>query len=547
MKKFLVRKGFVIVLLIIIFIVLIISFSQKKEEFLSYQVKRCNLKQIVSVTGSLKPAKEISLASQVAGQIKAINFQEGDKVQKGETIVKIDDQEILTEIAQTEADINYLKENLRKLKSGASPEEKRYYQAKLAASQKSLEQAKSNLENTKAVAETTLANLYQDVYQLVLSSFASADDAINRKLDPLFENDQTNPKLSFQTGDFQAKNDVIWQRKICQEILENWQKEIEKVKEEETQENLDYLLSISEKNLKEIEKTFPLSRKCLNNSLGLSQTELAENKDLVNLGEQEILTSLANIQSKIQAINLQKKNNKKSIEAAENTYQVAKANFELAKKEFELKTSPAREEDIRAAESNLKKAQASLSYYYLKLEKTKIKAPVDGIITEIPLEVGDFVNIGQKVVGFISQGKKEIEVNVAESDIAKVKIGDQATIDFDALGPKEKFEAKVVSINPASTIISGVVYYKVKLYLKKDDPRLKPGMTANIDILTAKKENVLCLPYQFIEEKDHKKFVYLKSKQGKIVEREIEIGLEGESEVEIKKGLKEGEEVVIGD
>ena len=60
MKKFLVRKGFVIVLLIIIFIVLIISFSQKKEEFLSYQVKRCNLKQIVSVTGSLKPAKEIS-------------------------------------------------------------------------------------------------------------------------------------------------------------------------------------------------------------------------------------------------------------------------------------------------------------------------------------------------------------------------------------------------------------------------------------------------------------------------------------------------------
>ncbi len=523
---------------------LLFIFSKKKNKNLEgYIVKKCDVYEKVSATGSLRPAKEIKLSAQTAGQVKKVNFKEGDKVKKGQIIVKIDDSDILVKINQAKANLISAKESLKKLKNGPTKQEIAVYQAKVKSAEEGLKKSLDDFENAKILAKESLDNLYQNVYQVVLSAYANADDAINRKLDPIFKDDDSSPKITFLTNSFQVKTDTEWQRQLANDILKEWKEAINSTDQTNYNE-LDSLLDSSKKYLDKLHKIFPLVKEALNGSTNLSKEVIASYKDLASLGETEVLNSLSSINSQIQAISLQKVKNNQSIESAQNAYKAAKTGLDLAKSELNLKTSPPRKEDVLSAQANIKKAQANLDYYYNQLKKTEIIAPSDGIIADIPVEVGDFVNISQKIVGFISIGAEEIDVNIAESDIDKIKPQEIATIDFDALGPEEKFSGRVVSINPASTVISGVVYYKVKIFLDREDSRLKPGMTANIEILINKKENVVCLPYQYFKEKNNEKYVYLD--EGETIElRKIETGLEGENNVEVVAGLKEGDKVFM--
>ena len=118
---------------------------------------------------------------------------------------------------------------------------------------------------------------------------------------------------------------------------------------------------------------------------------------------------------------------------------------------------------------------------------------------------------------------------------------------LDALPADEKLSARVFEIEPASTVIQDVVYYKIKLKLDAQDERLKNGMSADIDIRSAEKENALVVPQRAIKIEGTEKFVeVLKDAKNNITERKkIITGLEGdEGSVEVKSGLEEGDEVV---
>jgi multidrug efflux pump subunit AcrA (membrane-fusion protein) len=139
-----------------------------------------------------------------------------------------------------------------------------------------------------------------------------------------------------------------------------------------------------------------------------------------------------------------------------------------------------------------------------------------------------------------------IEARVPESDIAKVTMDMRAQITFDALSPDEIFDAEVVEIALSSTTVQDVVSYIVKFHLAKTDDRLKDGMTANIDIETAKKENVLLLPFRALVKEGGKTYAEVKRGENQLEKVEVATVLEGdEGLVEIKSGLKEGDEIVI--
>jgi len=135
------------------------------------------------------------------------------------------------------------------------------------------------------------------------------------------------------------------------------------------------------------------------------------------------------------------------------------------------------------------------------------------------------------------------EFNVSETEIAKVKLQDRAEMTLDALGPEEKFEGKIIEIDPAETVVSGVIYYQIKSVFDARDERIKPGMTVNLDIVTAQKENVLSLPYFVVKQSNGGKYVEV-LKNGQRERKTIQTGLEGETMVEITSGLDEGEKVI---
>ena len=118
---------------------------------------------------------------------------------------------------------------------------------------------------------------------------------------------------------------------------------------------------------------------------------------------------------------------------------------------------------------------------------------------------------------------------------------------LDAYGSDVFFNATVAKIDPAETLIDNVATYKITLGFLEKDERVRSGMTANIDVLSAKKENVLVVPARAVIDKDGVKTVRVAGADGAVSERSIETGLKGsDGQIEILSGLSESERIVVG-
>ena len=148
-------------------------------------------------------------------------------------------------------------------------------------------------------------------------------------------------------------------------------------------------------------------------------------------------------------------------------------------------------------------------------------------------------------MSIISKSGFEIESFVPEADIAKVKIENQAKLTLDAYGDNEWFDAKVVSIDPAETIIENVATYKIVLHFLNGNDKIKSGMTANIDIATAVREDIIAVPQRAVITSGREKFVRVLSDNA-FKEVRVTTGIRGsDGRIEIQEGLQVGDRVII--
>ena len=183
----------------------------------------------------------------------------------------------------------------------------------------------------------------------------------------------------------------------------------------------------------------------------------------------------------------------------------------------------------------------------INLSKATLISPVNGIITEINNKEGEVLGAGVVKETFSRVMSKDtiVESMIPESDIVKIKLGQHGAITFDALTQDESFDAEVIEIGPAATVIQDVVYYIIKLKLNSSDTRLKPGMSVNVDIQTAEKNDVIMVPMRAIKTEEKKKYVEVLQMGNVVTKKYVETGLEvDDGMVEIKSGLKEGERVI---
>ena len=207
------------------------------------------------------------------------------------------------------------------------------------------------------------------------------------------------------------------------------------------------------------------------------------------------------------------------------------------------------EEEQRDAQRALREqARESVNIIKDQLRDVRMISPIDGVVIRRTADPGETVvlSLNSPVITIAQKEDLLIQANVPESDIIKIQIGQKAEVTFDAFPLEEVFGATISQIDPASTVIQDVVYYRIKLKLDNLDPRLKAGMSANVDVRTAEKENVLMAPQRAIKTEGNKKFVdVLQEIDNTTKKLFVETGLEGdEGMVEITSGLKGGEKVV---
>lgn len=294
---------------------------------------------------------------------------------------------------------------------------------------------------------------------------------------------------------------------------------------------------------------------------------------------------------------------KAGLSQAEATFKEAKANFERSKILFEKGIISKSDWDTAIATFEVAKASKQNAYFAVQsasatvneakdnLGRTVIYAPADGTISMLNVELGERVlgtqqMTGTEILRIANLNTMEVEVDVNENDIVKIKVGDEAKVEVDAY-LKKQFKGIVTSIsNSASAELTAdqVTNFKVKVRISKESylnllegkpdsySPFRPGMTATVDIITKTKYNVLAVPISSvvvksdtlptkdseIEDKDKdleqasmplidKKLECVFVKVGEKAKiRIIKTGIQDDSNIEVISGLKNGDIVITG-
>lgn len=193
--------------------------------------------------------------------------------------------------------------------------------------------------------------------------------------------------------------------------------------------------------------------------------------------------------------------------------------------------------------ASVEQAAAGVAVAEANLQGTKIVAPISGVMTEQGAKVGQLASPGTPLVSIIGDSGFEVDAGVSETDVGKLIVGNKVTMTLDAF-QNETFTGSVFYIAPAQTNTQGVISYQIKISFDKVDQRLKSGLTANIDIQTKKKDNVLILPQYAILQNDNGTFV--ETLVGKTATTSpVILGIQDrDGNVEILSGVTLGEQVL---
>ncbi len=231
--------------------------------------------------------------------------------------------------------------------------------------------------------------------------------------------------------------------------------------------------------------------------------------------------------------------------------EIAAAEAQLAQAEANLARlleGPA-EAEVAAAQAAVDAAQIGLEQAELNLAKAVLVAPIDGVVTEVNIEVGERP-AAQAAMIITDMSAYHINVDVDEIDIGRVARGQKVSVSVDAI-PDETFEGHVATISPgpAQGDTSGIVAYEVRVDLDSEDARLLPGMTADATIETQRLASEVVVPNRAvsIDRSSGEPVAYVEKidDQGNPRRVEVELGLRNETVSQVLSGLEDGDRIVI--
>lgn len=506
------RKIFVIVGTLVIIIAVYFFWGSGKEmppEFII--ASRKNVIQEVSVTGRVKPAVSLDLAFEKSGRVARANSKVGSLTKAGDVLAALENADISAELLQAGANLEAEEIKLAELKKGTRQEETAISRAKVSSAEAALIDAKNNLVDK------------------IKDAYTKSDDAVRNKIDQFFDNPRSSdPRLSSSlNADSVLERKTEDARLSVESALKSWKDSLGSIS---IVSNLDIYILSAKKNLNEIALFLDLAASVVNSASsnsGLTQTMLDSWRADTATGRANVNTAISNLSS------------------AEEKLRTAESNLLVARRELDLKESGATAEEISSEEAKVKSLKAAVDQKRAQLAKTFIVSPIEGIVTKMEARVGEIVSANAALISVISSARLEIEANVPEADVAKLQIGNMASVTLDAYGDDLIFEVEVISIDPAETIVEGVATYKTKFAFFEDDARIKPGMTADITVLANKRESVIAVPARALINRDSGKFLKILIKNG-LEEIRVSTGLRGsDGNIEITDGLSEGDKVII--
>lgn len=472
---------------------------------------RGTMVQEVSVTGNTAPVTNLDLGFENGGTVAVANYDVGAHVDAGAVIARLDTSDLAAQLAQAQANVDAQTAKLKSLEAGSRPEDIQSSEAALAK------------------ARQDLANMYANVMNTLADGYAKANDATRNQLAGFFNGPETlNPQLTFAVSDSQTLNNAQADRVQATTALNAWQNEISALTAASPTNTLEQALADGTSDLAIINNLLVNASQAVTQATSLPSATVTAYKTSVTAALAEVNAGTTSVNAAAQNIASQK-------------LTIAQLQADLA-----LKIAGSTPEDIAAQQAQVEQAQANVQSIQVKINKASLVAPFSGVITRQDAKVGEIAAPGAVLVSLISDQGLEVDADIPEADIGKVSVGDVASMTLDAF-QGQTFSGKITYIDPGEVSIEGVPTYKTTFMFDGLGPQVKPGMTANIDIISATHDNVVYIPQRAVlTDADSNRTVQVYHGSGQPIEtRKVTVGIrDTNGNIEITSGLNEGEEVL---
>lgn len=507
------KKTWIIIAAVVIVLIIAFSFlsgGKKTSKYETVKAERGNLVQTVDATGNVESANDLSLHFDGMGIVENVRVKEGDTVRAGQWLANLSLSQLNAGVAQAQAALD------QKL-AGATTEQINVAQKQVESAQVAFNDAQTLANNNLSAKYTYALNVLDDSYIKMYNAY-TAVDAI--KTAHFQANDQES---------LNVRNNEEYQIRVPRDEAKA---AIDIAKASLKNEDIDNALSVTVTFLNKILTGLTAVRSSCDSALyqgvvtATEKASLDTQKAYISTAQ----TTASSLKNDIAVLKIQNAN----------SLNAAKAALDLQQANYDSLVAKPRDVDIAYYQAALDQAIASRN-------KAIIYAPIEGVITKVNKKKGELISSSEAMIEMLSP-HYEIDVDIPETDVVKLKTGNDVTITLDALGSDVKFIGSVLSIDPASTNIQDVVYYKVKVGIDdKNADSFKPGMSADVLIKTDSRDNVLYIPYRAVLSRTDTNEKYVRVlKDDKVVEKTVELGLKADDgQVEILSGISEGDVIVL--
>ncbi len=471
----------------------------------SYAIAQGNVAGALDEPGTVAAESKAGISFQEAGQIARVYVNEGDAVGVGTPLADLDSASFEAGVEQANAALAAAQAKLDALQTGAAP------------------QAIAVSETALASAEQSLANSYTGIPNTLNDAYAKANDAVRAELAAFFSSPEGNsPQLTFSVSDSQLVNSIQSSRISASADLDAWQAVLASTTASSPNAIFDSALQNAVGYLSPIQNLMNDALSALTDETGLPATAVAAYKISATAGLNEVNAAVT------------------EITAAGQTIASEKAAVAQAQAGLNLTAASSTTQAIQQQQAAVAQAQAAVAAAQVALDNASLVAPFPGTVQDLTAQVGQVVSPGVPVLSLVNNNGLKVQTYVSEGDVAKLKVGDAATVTLDAFGTGTTFPATVTAIDSTETQVNGTPSYLVTIHFTEPEPQVKDGMTGNVHIVLAEENGVIAVPSRLVLNDGNENFVLVKTASG-IERRQVEIGIVGGGMTEIISGINESD------
>lgn len=499
--------------------------DSEETRYILTSVEKGTITTSVSGTGQVSPTNQKDVKAKMSGEITYLNANSGQSVAKGTLLATIDTTEAEKAIKTAQESLESAQINLDKLKGTNS----------------------SEIPRNKQEAIDDLAKAYEDGYNSVSTVFLDLPNIMVGLNGILYGNTFNNYQQNIDYYAYSAygydekimayRDSANKSYKIAKDAYDATFESYKATSRYSDDETIDEIIDQTYQATKNIAQAV----KDVNNLIQVYKDILTDSDVTTDSTADTHLSSLNSYLSKTNSA-------LSTLFSAKNTIEndieaVSDADLDLRTQELA----------VEQKERALQEAKDALSDYY-------IYAPLSGIISEINVSSGEEVSSGTAIATIITKSKIA-EITLSEVDIAKVEIGNKATLTFDAIEDLT-IMGEVTQVDSVGLTSSGVVSYGLQIAFDTNEDSIKPGMSTSATITTNSKTDVLIIPTTAVKSQNNGTYyVQILSKDYDLTNKKnlikgvvsntapeiktIEIGLSDDTNTEITSGLEKGDQIVV--